>query len=284
MCLIVVLFRTRPDLPLVVAANRDEKLERPAVSAAVLRADGPRILGGRDLLAGGTWLAVNDHGVVAGLTNRPSAAGRDPTKRSRGELPLALAAHGSATEAVEHFVERFAPEDFNLAWLLVGDRASLYYVQMNEDRIDVEALGPGTHVLGNGPLHEPSPKTDHVRRRLAVLDGAGPAASLDAVLTTVVADHTIPDAPPGALPPLPAAGAPEHPEPPGSPDATEPTQRPRELAAACVHTEGYGTRSSALIEVGSAGLPRLWVADGPPCQSAFVSLDRLWTEDEPPTA
>ena len=45
------------------------------------------MLGGRDELAGGTWLAVNEHGVVAGLTNQPAAVGRDASKRSRGEMP-----------------------------------------------------------------------------------------------------------------------------------------------------------------------------------------------------
>ena len=38
----------------------------------MLRGGGPRILGGRDEVAGGTWLAVNEHGVVAGLTNQPA--------------------------------------------------------------------------------------------------------------------------------------------------------------------------------------------------------------------
>src|SRR4029077_11100020 len=117
----------------VVAANRDEKLDRPAVAVTVLRPSGPPILGGRDLLAGGTWMAVNEHGLVAGLTNRPSAAGRDPTKRSRGELPLALAEHESAEGAVDDFVGRFRSDEFNLAWLLVGDRRALFYLAMNEE-------------------------------------------------------------------------------------------------------------------------------------------------------
>ena len=59
----------------------------------VLAESDPRILGGRDEKAGGTWLAVNEHGVVAGLTNRPAPDGADPARRSRGEIPLALAAH-----------------------------------------------------------------------------------------------------------------------------------------------------------------------------------------------
>ncbi len=73
MCLLAVVSRLHPDTPLVVAANRDEWLTRPAVPMTVLRAGEPRILGGRDQQAGGTWLAVNDAGLVAGLTNKPSA-------------------------------------------------------------------------------------------------------------------------------------------------------------------------------------------------------------------
>ena len=64
-------------------------MRRPAEAITVLRGAAPRILGGRDELAGGTWLAVNSAGVLAGLTNQPSAS-RDPAKRSRGELPLAV--------------------------------------------------------------------------------------------------------------------------------------------------------------------------------------------------
>jgi hypothetical protein len=52
-----------------------QQLDRPAHPLCVLRESNPRILGGRDDLAGGTCLAVNDHGVVAGLTNRPSPGG-----------------------------------------------------------------------------------------------------------------------------------------------------------------------------------------------------------------
>jgi uncharacterized protein with NRDE domain len=261
-CLIVVLSRREPDRPLLVAANRDEKTDRDAVAATVLRAAGPRVLGGRDLVAGGTWLAVNEHGVVAGLTNRPSPGGRDPTKRSRGELPLALATHTSAAAAVEEFLGRFSPRDFNLAWLVVGDRTSLYYLEMREDEVAAETLGPGTYVLGNGPLHESSPKTDLVRQRLGALEGPGHDGA-HAVLASILADHTIPEA---------VAAAPE------------PTERPKELAAPCVHTEGYGTRSAALIEVAPEGRPHLWVADGPPCTSVLLSVDWLWSHDggDPP--
>ena len=194
MCLLVVLSGTEEDRPCCIGANRDEKLDRPAVAATVLSASDPRILGGRDLLAGGTWLAVNEHGVVAGLTNRPSPGGRDASKRTRGELPLALAAHDRAEAAVEEFVRRFRPADYNLAWLLVGDRRSLYYLELGEDDAPgVEVLEPGVHVLGNGPLHQSSPKTDHVHAEVDGLAGRGTRAVLEA-LPRVLADHRVPEA------------------------------------------------------------------------------------------
>src|SRR5580704_5608569 len=110
-CLLIALFQVVPGAPLMIAANRDEQLDRPAVVMTVLREASPRILGGRDELAGGTWLAVNEHGVVAGLTNQPSAAGRDPGKKSRGALPLAFAAHKTAAEAVAAVRAEIDPAD-----------------------------------------------------------------------------------------------------------------------------------------------------------------------------
>ena len=96
-CLLVVLSRIVPEWPLIVAANRDEQYARPADPVTVLR-ERPRTLGGRDRLAGGTWLAVNEHGVVAGLTNQPMQ--RSPTRRSRGAIPLELTECADAGHAV----------------------------------------------------------------------------------------------------------------------------------------------------------------------------------------
>src|SRR5687767_9600742 len=123
-----MLSQSHPDYPLVVGANRDEFLDRPAVPMTVLREGAPRAPGGRDELAGGTWLAVNEAGVVAALTNRPSSGGKDPTKRSRGELPIALTRYASATAAVDAFAANVRPSDYNASWLLVGDRETAYAV------------------------------------------------------------------------------------------------------------------------------------------------------------
>jgi len=263
-CLLITLFRVVPGAPLVVAANRDERLDRPAVAATVLREREPRILGGRDLLAGGTWLAVSDEGVVAGLTNQPTADGRDPSKRSRGELPLICATQHTAKLAVEALAASVDPARYNPCWMLVGDRDSLFSVGIGPGSPgpEIEQLRPGLHVLENAPLRALSPKAAFVRelveQRLAEQPNAGPATVAE-ILQTVLRDHR-----------------PAVPEP-----RTDASGRiwPASLTAACVHADGYGTRSSAIITVPAAGRPAILVADGRPCETPMRDVGGLWAAD-----
>jgi len=263
-CLLIALSGVVPGAPLIVAANRDEFYRRPAVTMTTLRDAGPRILGGRDELAGGTWLAVNEHGVVAGLTNQPAPGGRDLTKRSRGELPLAFAAYATAQEAVTQVAATLDPAAYNPCWLLVGDRNGLFSVGLTGgSRPEVERLPPGVHVLENLPLRAPSAKVDKVTamvtRELAAHPAAHPAAAVAAdALAAVLRDHQ------------PAVQAPQPPAQPGG------WVRPPALTAACVHAEEYGTRSALVVTVPEAGPPRLRVADGPPCQAALEDVTALW--------
>jgi uncharacterized protein with NRDE domain len=272
-CLLIALFGTVPDAPLVIAANRDELYQRPADPISVLRGAQPRILGGRDEVAGGTWLAVNEHGVVAGLTNQPASA-RDPAKRSRGELPLAFTAYPDAKTAVTEVCARLDPAAYNPCWMLVGDRHALFSVDVSGGhRARVEELPPGSYVLENAPLRQPSAKQQQVAGRVAAIEdearataaGDGPAgnhpagadgARVEAGLAGVLRDHQ------------PAAGP--QPAGPGRP------AWPAELSAACVHTERYGTRSAMIVSVGPAGLPRVRVAAGPPCVTPLLDVTGMW--------
>jgi uncharacterized protein with NRDE domain len=263
--LLIAMFGMVADAPLIMAANRDERLDRPAVPMTVLRERGPRILGGRDELAGGTWLAVNEHGVVAGLTNQPSFAGRDPSKRSRGELPLAFASWASAAEAVEKVSAALDPASYNPCWMLVGDREELFFVGIaGLRRPEVEQLSPGLYVLENAPLRPLSAKAAFVTQLVtkalsAEQDVAGPKAV--AALESVLADHQ----PAISEPVTDSAGR----------------VRPAELSAACVHGEGYGTRSAMTVSVPATGLPSVRVADGRPCEHDFRDATGLWTEQPP---
>lgn len=251
MCTLAVLFQAHPAGPLIVAANRDEWLARPAAPWGVLR-EAPRTLGGHDLQAGGTWLAVNAQGVVAALTNQPG--GRDPARRSRGELPLLLTAHASAAAAVEAFAREPAREAWNPCWLLVGDRQALFYVDLAGAGPPIpEPLGPGVHVLENRPLRPASPKAARIAARVTRAAAARTEAALLTELGAVLAGHE-------ARLELPAG-----------PD------RPPELEAVCVHAGPYGTRSASLVLVPADGLPRVRAAEGAPCTHPFQERSALWT-------
>jgi uncharacterized protein with NRDE domain len=258
-CLLVFAWQVGTDYPLVVAANRDERLDRPSDTIVVLQEAGPRVLGGRDLLAGGTWLAVNEDGVVAGLTNRPSPGGRDPAKRSRGELPLMIAGRPTAEQGVAEIIRRVEPDRYNPAWLLVADRQSLFSIELGGEQAPVvHALEPGVHVLENVALTEPSPKVDRIGALLSAADGSG--RTLWQTLPSVLSDHVVPAALDGRW------------------GDEQGATRPPATLAACVHTEEYGTRSAALIRVPAraAGRPEVRVADGPPCTTPFVDAGGYW--------
>jgi uncharacterized protein with NRDE domain len=262
-CLLIVFFQTLPDHPLVVAANRDEWLARPTTPIAVLSEQDPRILGGRDEVAGGTWLATNEAGVVAGLTNRPPGPSGRMARRSRGELPIALAKHPTAARGVEAFVSSFRPSDFNPCWLLAGDRDSLHYIDMSAgadgDPPKVRALEPGLHILENRELDAVSPKSKHVLRLLA---GAADRRGADRVafLADVLRNHEIPE------------GAEQ------TPPREDGFVRPAATEAACVHAGAYGTRSSSIVLVPRARgeRPAVYVAEGRPCEAPFEDVSRSW--------
>lgn len=243
----------------MVGANRDEWLDRPASAVTVLQDQGPRILGGRDERAGGTWLAVNQHGVVCGLTNRPMPDGPDPTRQSRGRLPLVAARARTAAEAADTLAPEVAGARYNPAWLLVADRRSVHSLAVDPDRLtEPEELGPGLHILENAATGAPSTKVDHVRRAIGVADAAGVPLWLS--LPGVLRDHSI-GGPPGEVPRF-----------------ADGRERLAATLAACVHADGYGTRSSAMVRVGARGasLPELQVADGPPCSTPFIDASILW--------
>ncbi len=270
MCLLVVAFQLLPGTPLLIGANRDEFLNRPAIPMTVLQAEAPRVLGGLDEQSGGTWLAVNEEGVFAGLTNQPREGGPDASRRTRGELPLAITAHATAQRGVEAFLAHHRPSDYNGSWLLAGDRDSLYFIDFTGLVAPVAVpLGPGLHVLENRPLSTSSPKAQRVAAALATMDDVDTARN---ALRRVLADHTRAE----SVNPVDPEG-PKDPEGPDNPVA------PRS-SANCVHLndDNYGTRSSCLIRYGAdaASPPQIWAAEGPPCTAPFVDVSGLWAQED----
>ena len=150
MCTLVIHRRPGHAWPLAIAANRDEMADRPWLPPGRHWPDRPEVFAGLDRLAGGSWLGVNDHGVVASILNRRNSLGPAPGLRSRGELVLDALDHADAAEAARALADLDARawRGFNL---VVADAQDAFWVRgLGPDgpaRPDVAAIPPGTSMV-----------------------------------------------------------------------------------------------------------------------------------------
>jgi len=169
MCILMVIHQGVPAYPIVVAANRDEYYDRPTQGPCRL-VQTPAVWGGRDERAGGTWLGVNAHGLVIGLTNRRirEEQENDPQRRSRGLLCLeALQCH-TAAEAAD-FLASEPPERYNPFNLLMIDQCDLLWAAY-EGKPAMQRLEAGLHILANGNVNDF--ETVRIRRARRLLQHA----------------------------------------------------------------------------------------------------------------
>jgi uncharacterized protein with NRDE domain len=228
-------WQAHPRYALVVAANRDEFHERPA--AALAPWPPPQsILAGRDLRAGGTWLALGRTRRFGVITNFRDLQPPSPRAPSRGELiPRYLA--GSLDP--QRFFTSLEPQAASYSGfnLLLADADSLWY-GCNRAQPFARALPPGIYGLSNGFLDTPWPKLERARAAFrAWLSVSG--ADTEGLLA-LLADRTrVED---DAL--LPRTGVARDWE--------------RVLSSPFVHNSDYGTRSSTavLVEVSGRALIR----------------------------
>lgn len=281
MCTLIALDRCVQGMPLVVAANRDEFYDRPAEGPALRDTSHGAVVAPLDVRGGGTWLGLNRFGVFAALTNRPCEA-PDPTCRSRGLLVLDALEAKSAKEAAERVAAAVDASAGNGPFGGRNDRELRANRETVATKGDLEAynpfnffaadgrdshavthgdpagpagpesfftsLSPGVHVIGNVGLHESSPKLQRLAGEVATAAGGASATVLDR-LAAVCRGHTDPS------------------------DA---------FAAACIHSGGYGTRSSLLMSIGEEGLSddrsALYYANGAPCTTEYQEFTPLFQE------
>jgi hypothetical protein len=153
MCTVVLLRRPDHPWPLILAANRDEMTSRPWRAPARHWPDRPEVVAGLDQEAGGSWLGLNDHGVVAGVLNRRGSLGPQPDKRSRGELVLEALDHAEARPAAEALahLDPLAYRSFNL--VIADDREAFWLRNLAEagpGRVELIDLPPGLTMLTAG--------------------------------------------------------------------------------------------------------------------------------------
>lgn len=152
MCTAILLRRPGHAWPLLLAANRDERLDRAWDPPAAHWPDRTALVAGRDRSGGGTWLGM-ERGLVAAVLNRPGSLGPAPGKRSRGELPLIALGAGTASAAAEAIraLDAGAWRPFNM--VLADAREAFFLRGLGAGRAEAVTLGPGISMV---TAHDPN--------------------------------------------------------------------------------------------------------------------------------
>lgn len=148
MCTVVLMIRPEHPWPLMLAGNRDERLDRPWDPPAAWWPDRPGVVAGRDRSGGGTWLGVNRKMVVATVLNRRGSLGPAPGKRSRGELPLLALEHACASAAADAIAALDAADWRSFNMVVADSTGAAFFLRgLGAGRPDLIPLDAGLHMI-----------------------------------------------------------------------------------------------------------------------------------------
>jgi uncharacterized protein with NRDE domain len=177
MCLIAIAVHASPRYPVVIAANRDEFYDRPTRPLHIWD-DDPNIAGGRDLRAGGTWLAVTRDGRFAAVTNIRGNDG-PPNASSRGAL---VGDFVRSKMPPLTYAQSIRPHDYAGFHLLAGDGESVAHTSTDTP---ARLLDDGIFAISNAPAAIDWPKIILAREAMSrALEGEDIANDLLRFLTT----------------------------------------------------------------------------------------------------
>ncbi len=178
MCTLVILRRPGHDWPLILGANRDEMIERPWQEPGRHWPDRPEVVAGRDVLAGGSWLGLNDFGVAAAVLNRHGSLGPAPGQRSRGELVLEALDHADAREAAKALAT-LEPKAYRTFNLVVADNRDAFWLRHADPSgtlpISVTEIDAGLSMLAAGDINDETPRLQRYRPLFAAAEAPDPA-------------------------------------------------------------------------------------------------------------
>jgi uncharacterized protein with NRDE domain len=209
MCTLIFWQRAFKGVPLIVAANRDEQIDRPSAPPTIRRLAQGAILCPTDLLAGGTWIGINNRRLFAAITNRFGCV-KHAERRSRGELVTLALEHRNADSAAAA-IAALDPRRENAFHLAIADEDSAHLVLCDGNSISQQRLDPGLHVITERSFGAgQSTRETLIRSRLSSLS----EPPSDALLTDLLSTH-----------------------------------KEDSFEGLCVHLGKYGTRSSTILRV-----------------------------------
>jgi uncharacterized protein with NRDE domain len=226
MCTLVILRRPEHAWPVVIGANRDEMIDRPALPPGRHWPDRAEVVAGLDLLAGGSWLGVNDWGVAAAVLNRHGSLGPAGGQRSRGELVLEALDHADAVAAAAALAH-LDPAAYRTFNLIVADNRDAFWLRHSgPGPIEARPLGDGLSLIAAGDVNEThTPRLALAEPRFRAASPPDPEREEWAAWQDLLSDDTAP------------SGA------------------PTEAALRFRTTRGFATVSSALIALPAAPTP-----------------------------
>ena len=225
MCTILFSWKSSPDHPLILIANRDEFYERKTKNAHWWD-DHPDVLGGRDLQAGGTWMGINRNGRFAAITNYRKFP-LETYSTSRGDLVKNfLIKNDSADDFMNFLIENGQQYDgFNL---LFGNPDKLFYFS---NRGPEAELKPSLYGLSNHLLDTPWPKVERGKELFhSTLKNSPDNESFFKILkdNQHVEDHLLPETGVGL-------------------------EKERMLSPIYIESDNYGTRLSTVLTIDKKG-------------------------------
>ena len=226
MCLITFAYKAHPKYRFILAANRDEFYARPT-TAVNWWEDRSEILGGRDLQALGTWMAMNKNGRFAAVTNFRDLQNINPVAQSRGDLPVNfLRENVSPDEYAKRVFED--GKKYNGFNLLVMSEGMAHVSNYDES---INSLQPGIYGLSNALLDTPWPKV--VKSKKAFENLIQEEFKTENLIEIMQDETTAPDEE------LPETGL--------------DYDREKALSAMCIRTPDYGTCCSTAITIDHDG-------------------------------
>jgi len=182
MCTLAILYRVARGTPILIAANREERFDRPTQYPKI-QSGSPRVVCGIDRRAGGTWLGVNQNGLFCAVANRRKTV-TPPEPRSRGLLCRELLELRSAKEAAAHAAKELAKGIYAGANYVCAD-ARYAGIVHGGDKVEVVELSSGLHVVTNGDVDDPRDERHQFVRRMLTLHTLDSAVTFLAVASRV---------------------------------------------------------------------------------------------------
>jgi hypothetical protein len=182
MCILAILYRVARLTPILVAANREERFDRPTQYPKI-QSGSPRVVCGIDRQAGGTWLGVNQYGLFCAVTNRRKL--RVPLEPlSRGTLCRELLDFRTARDAAAYAAKELALGAYAGANYICADARHALVVH-GADKVEVVELSAGLHVISSGDVDAPRDERDEFVRRMLELHTLDSAVTFLAVASRV---------------------------------------------------------------------------------------------------